>query len=100
LNSNSTYQGLDLCTSLNVNATTGPEITWSHSAEVVPGDGCDGPGGTSSSISGLAFQAANSPFPAPYDGALFATDYSRNCIWAYPLGGNGRPDGAQGQLFA
>ena len=100
LNANATYQGLNLCTSLNVGATSAPEITWSHSAEVVPGDGCDGPGGTSSSISGLAFQAANSPFPAPYDGALFATDYSRNCIWAYPLGSNGRPDGAQGQLFA
>ena len=92
-----TYQGLDLCTSLTASAAAAPEITWSHNAEVVPGDGCGGPGGTSSSISGLAFQAANSPFPAPYDGALFATDYSRNCIWAYPLGSNGRPDKAQGQ---
>ena len=95
-----TYQGLDLCISLTASAAAAPEITWSHNAEVVSGDGCGGPGGTSSSISGLAFQAANSPFPAPYDGALFATDYSRNCIWAYPLGSNGRPDKAQGRLFA
>ena len=87
-----TFVGLDLCTSLTASAAAAPEITWSHTAEVVSGDGCGGPGGTSSSISGLAFQAANSPFPAPYDGALFATDYSRNCIWAYPLGSNGRPD--------
>ena len=95
-----TFQGLDLCTSLTASATAGPEIAWRHSEEVVSGDGCGGPGGTSSSVSGLAFQAASSPFPAPYDGALFATDYSRNCIWAYPLGSNGRPDEAQGRLFA
>ena len=53
-----TFQGLDLCTSLTASATAGPEIAWRHSEEVVSGDGCGGPGGTSSSVSGLAFQAA------------------------------------------
>ena len=90
--------GLGLCQSLGT-AWKKPHFTYRQNQEVVTGDGCGG-GGTSSSISGLAFQAANSPFPAPYDGALFATDYSRNCIWAYPLGSNGRPNKAQGRLFA
>ena len=40
-----TYQGLDLCTSLTASAAAAPEITWSHNAEVVSGDGCGGPGG-------------------------------------------------------
>jgi PKD repeat protein/glucose/arabinose dehydrogenase len=93
--------GLNLCESLAASSTTDPYIKWSHRAEVVNGDGCGGATGfTSSSISGLTFLPSNSPFPAPYDGALFATDYTRPCIWAYPLGSNGRPDPAQGHLFA
>ena len=36
---------------------------------------------------------------APYDGALFATDYSRNCIWAYLLVATAARY-AQGHLFA
>ncbi len=35
----------------------------------------------SSSIAGLAFNPAGSPWPAEFDGALFFTDYSRGCIW-------------------
>ena len=93
--------GLDLCTSLPVSASTGPHAAWSHFAEVVPGDGCGGAAGrTTSSISGLAFQSESSPFPARYDGALFAADYSRRCIWAYPTKSDGRPDTAQAHLFA
>ena len=93
--------GLDLCTSLPVSATTGPHAAWSHFAEVVAGDGCGGAAGrTTSSISGLAYQSASSPFPARYDGALFAADYSRRCIWAYPKKSDGRPDTAQAHLFA
>jgi len=102
-NSNPTFDvaELDLCTSLAAASTTSPQLKWSHRAETVPGDGCGGESGFSSaSIAGLAFLPDDSPFPAPYDGALFANDYSRRCIWAFPLGQNGRPDPAQMHRFA
>jgi glucose/arabinose dehydrogenase/PKD repeat protein len=93
--------GLNLCTSLPQSAATAPATAWYHNGEVVPGDGCGGADGwAGSSISGLTFLPNNSPYPAPFDGALFITDYARPCIWAYPLGSNGRPDLAHGQLFA
>jgi hypothetical protein len=35
---------------------------------------------------------ANSSVPAEYDGALFFSDYSRDCIWAMLAGGDDLPD--------
>ena len=45
----------------------------------------------SSTISGLAFNTANS-FPAGYDDALFFADYNRDCILTMAPGGDGKPD--------
>ena len=80
--------GLNLCKSLSGNAVSAPYFTYNHNAHVVSGEAC--PTG-SSAISGLAFYQGNT-YPAQYHGALFFSDYSRNCIWAMQLGSNGLPD--------
>ena len=74
-----------------------PYYAYNHSASVVAGDGC---GTGSSSISGLAFLPATSPYPAADHGALFMTDYTRRCIWEIPAGSNGQPDVSARRLFA
>ena len=49
--------------------------------------------GPRSSISGIAFRSsAGSAYPASYDGALFFSDFSRNCIWIMRAGVDGLPD--------
>jgi glucose/arabinose dehydrogenase len=71
-------------------ATTAPLFNYPQSAKVVPGETCPSGG---SSISGLAFSpSANGPYPPEYDGALFFSDYSRNCIWAMQKGGTSLPN--------
>jgi glucose/arabinose dehydrogenase len=55
-----------------------PVLAYNHSDRVVSGESCP-PG--SSSISGLAFYSGGN-YPGAYNGALFFSDYSRECIWA------------------
>ena len=62
---------------------------------MVAGETCPTGG---SSISGLAFYTGGSFRPA-YNGALFFSDYSRNCIWVMFAGANGLPDPATRQTF-
>ena len=89
------YDGLDLpiCESLYAAANAvNPYYAYYHAAQVVAGEAC--PIG-SSSISGLAFYPGGGTYPASYEGALFFSDYSRNCIWAMRASGNGLPDPAE-----
>jgi glucose/arabinose dehydrogenase len=87
---------LDLCKSLYTAGTAiGPYYAYSHGAHVVDGESC--PMG-SSAISGLAFYPGGG-FPDAYDGALFFSDYGRNCIWAMLPGANGLPDPSNVQVF-
>jgi glucose/arabinose dehydrogenase len=81
---------LNLCENLYAtpSAVTAPYFTYQHQQDVVPGEPCSN---GSSSISGLAFYAGAS-YPAPYSGALFFGDYSRDCMWVMKKGGNGQPD--------
>ena len=72
-------------------AVTAPVYTYNHADKVVTGETC--PTG-SSSISGLAFYEGGS-YPAAYTGALFFSDYSRDCIWVMFAGAGGLPDPAQ-----
>lgn len=88
------YDGLNvgICETLygQSGAATPPHFTYNHSAKVVVNEAC--PTG-SSSISGLAFvPRAGSTYPASYAGALFFSDYSRNCIWAMRLGTGDLPN--------
>ncbi|MFL5755054.1 MAG: PQQ-dependent sugar dehydrogenase [Chloroflexota bacterium] len=85
--------GLSLCQSLYAaGGVVSPVLAYNHSASVVSGDGC--PTANGSSISGLAFYGG-SAFPTRLHGALFFTDYSRQCMWAMRLGTNGQPDPKQ-----
>jgi glucose/arabinose dehydrogenase len=90
------YDGLNvaICETLygQSGTVTPPHYAYSHSARVVAGEAC--PTG-SSSVSGLAFAPrTGGTYPSAYDGALFFSDYSRNCIWAMRLGVNDLPNPA------
>jgi len=93
------YDGanLSICESLygRPGAVTAPYFTYLHSNKVVTGESC---GTGSSAIAGLAFYNGGS-YPASYDGALFFTDYNRDCIWAMPAGAGGEPDPAARLTF-
>ena len=89
--------GLSICDGLAPTDVTAPYYAYKHSASIVSGDGCNV---GSSSISGLAFLPSTSPYPAAHHGALFTTDYTRQCIWEFPIGSNGQPDIGQRRLFA
>ena len=70
---------------------TKPFLAYQHGVALSPSDTCATAGGAS--ISGLSFQFyAGGPYPPAYDGALFFSDYARNCIWVMPQGANGLPD--------
>ncbi|HEY6570404.1 MAG TPA: PQQ-dependent sugar dehydrogenase, partial [Candidatus Limnocylindrales bacterium] len=94
---------LDICETLygQSNAVQAPFMTYSHSLDIAPPDDCppaQPPAPVSSSITGLAFYTGTA-FPAPYQGALFGADYSRNCIWVMLAGSNGVPDPSTIQGF-
>jgi glucose/arabinose dehydrogenase len=93
------YDGanLNICENLygQAGAVKGPYYTYAHSAKVVSGEPC---GTGDSSVTGLAFYKGG-PYPSGYDGALFFSDYSRNCIWVMKKGTNGLPDPARRSTF-
>ncbi|WP_260727077.1 PQQ-dependent sugar dehydrogenase [Dactylosporangium roseum] len=75
-----------------------PYYAWNHNAKVVAGESC--PSGSSSS-SGVAFYPSDTgPYPTAYRGAMFFSDYSRDCIWAMMPGGNGLPNPSNIITFA
>jgi glucose/arabinose dehydrogenase/PKD repeat protein len=78
-------------------AVRAPLFAWNHGSQVVPGEAC--PTG-SSSAAGIAFEPANGGYPSEYRGALFFSDYSRDCIWAMLPGSDSVPDPAQIRTFA
>ena len=97
----SSYDNLNLniCESLyaeGASSHAAPYYTYSHSSRVVTGETC---GTGSSSIAGLAFTPPQSSFPDEYDGALFFSDYSRDCVWAMMAGSNGLPDPSNRRTF-
>ncbi len=89
---------LDRCSSLyqQVGNVTAPVYAYTHGQTIVTGETC-GTGGNT--ISGLAFYPGGS-YPAAYNGALFFSDYSRDCIWAMLPGPDGAPDPTQRANFA
>ena len=91
--------GLNICQSLYTSGSaTPPYFTYAHTQQVVPGETCPADEfGTS--ITGLAFAEGGTTYPAPYQGALFFGDISRDCIWSMFAGANGLPDPATRATF-
>jgi glucose/arabinose dehydrogenase len=90
--------GLDVCSQLyGASRHTAPAFAYPHDREVVPADGCDISIGAS--ITGVAFATGNA-YPAPYRGALFFSDFSRQCIWMLPPDSTGTPDATRVRPFA
>ena len=88
--------GLNICNTLYASGSAiPPYFTYSHSQKVVAGETC--PTG-SSAISGIAFYRGGT-YPAAYQGALFFSDSSRQCIWSMLAGANGLPDPATRTTF-
>ncbi|WP_344691518.1 PA14 domain-containing protein [Blastococcus jejuensis] len=84
---------LSICENLYAagNADTKPFYTYRHGQPAASGDICTTARG--SSISGMSFQFyGGGSYPSEYDGALFFSDYSRNCVWVAPPGPGGVPD--------
>ncbi len=89
------YDAADLriCEDLYAQATadTKPYFSYRHGQPLNASDNCNVAKG--SSTSGLAFEFySGGPYPAEYDGALFFSDFSRNCIWVMTKGTDGLPD--------
>ncbi|GAB3311224.1 PQQ-dependent sugar dehydrogenase [Geodermatophilus aquaeductus] len=97
------YDGLDLtvCEDLyaqGAGAVTAPYFPYRHGQPLNANDNCRVTAGSSSS--GLSFSFyAGGPYPAEYDGALFFSDYSRNCIWVMTRGTDGLPDRLKARPF-
>jgi glucose/arabinose dehydrogenase/PKD repeat protein len=85
---------LDICENLyGQGGATAPFYSYEHGVAVA---GCPG---TTSSVSGLAFYQGGA-YPSQYAGALFFSDYSRQCIWVMYPGAGGTPNPATLELFA
>jgi glucose/arabinose dehydrogenase len=92
------YDGLNkpLCENLYASGDSAwarPHWTYNHGAGV---DQCPAGG---SAVSGVAFASAGGDYPAGYRGGAFVSDYSRDCIWYLPRGGDGLPDPAGVSTF-
>jgi glucose/arabinose dehydrogenase len=93
--------GLTVCEDLYADpaATTAPWYAYPHGKTLSASDACTAV--SSSAISGLAFEPARArSYPAAYDGALFLSDYARDCVWVMSRGANGLPDPATVRSFA
>lgn len=90
--------GLSICTDLYAQGpVTSPWFGYAHGKPLSGRDDCTtGPG---SSISGVAFRSSAGNYPSSYDGALFFSDFSRNCIWVMRAGADGLPDPATVRSF-
>ncbi|NNF53089.1 MAG: hypothetical protein HKN03_01470, partial [Acidimicrobiales bacterium] len=86
----------DICTTLIDSGDHAPPLfSWTRNDTITAGEPCP-VGGLS--VSGLAMSRGGFGPPA-LDGALFFTDYTRDCIWYLPPGPNG-PDAENPILFA
>jgi glucose/arabinose dehydrogenase len=95
------YDAADLSICENLYAEGGdtkPFFSYRHGQPLNAPDDCAVAAG--SATSGVAFQLdSGSPYPDEYDGALFFSDYARNCIWVMPRGADGSPAAASARPF-
>ncbi|MEN8708111.1 MAG: PQQ-dependent sugar dehydrogenase [Nocardioides marinisabuli] len=86
---------LPLCESLYQERSADAPYFAYPRTETVAGESC--PTG-SSSISGVQIPTGEG-YPDRYDGALFFSDFSRQCIWVMKAGADGLPDPGRVQPF-
>jgi glucose/arabinose dehydrogenase len=89
---NEPFSGLNTCKALYADESApavAPYAVYAHGAHLGPNDTCAYRAG--GVISGIAFTAPNSNYPAAYQGAVFFGDHSRDCIWVMRAGKNGLP---------
>ncbi len=88
--------GLNLCNSLYASgAAQPPQFSYQHNAPVISGDGCTT---SRSEISAIEFYRGGD-YPAGFDGAMFAVDKFRKCVWLVRPNLVGFPDWDKRQLF-
>jgi uncharacterized repeat protein (TIGR01451 family) len=81
---------LNICENLYAAGTaTAPFFAYNHGDHVVANDGCPTGG---SAVAGLAFYTGTGNYPPGYAGALFFSDYTRQCVWVMLPGVGGDPD--------
>ncbi len=73
-----------------------PMFSYGRNQAIAPGESCPNGG---LAVSGLALNRSGFG-PQSLDGALFFSDFTRNCIWYLPAGGNGQPNPNNPTLFA
>jgi glucose/arabinose dehydrogenase len=89
---------LDMCNALYASHTAvSPTFSYRDDGNVIAGDGC--PPANGSAVTGISFYTG-SAYPAAYHGALFFSDWGRQCLWAAPAGTNGVPKFAARTLVA
>ncbi|CAA9269317.1 MAG: Cytochrome c551/c552 [uncultured Blastococcus sp.] len=91
---------LSICENLyaQTGADTKPYFPYRHGQPLNASDNCNVARGSSSS--GLSFSFySGGPYPAEYDGALFFSDYSRNCVWVMTKGTDGLPNRVNAKPF-
>jgi glucose/arabinose dehydrogenase len=89
--------GFSTCQSLYTSGTrTPPFFSYLHTAKTIPNDTCSSASGA---ITSVAFHTGGN-WPAKYDGALFFSDYVRNCIYTVLPGADGKPDATRVERFA
>jgi glucose/arabinose dehydrogenase len=95
-NRNPAFDQQDLCQDLYAGAIppgiapVAPFWAFDHTNPITPNDACASGG---YAITGMAFNTGTH-YPAPYPGALFFADSSRQCIWAMFPDAAGLPDRA------
>ena len=88
---NPDYLPLNMCAGLvnqGPSAVLQPYWQYTHLQQAFSGDSC---ANGSSSTSGIAFYGGGA-YPVRYNGAMFAADYARRCIYVMLPGANGLPD--------
>lgn len=92
-------QNLNLCEGIYngsiTTSITNPYYPYAHGNNPPDSNGCPGGG---ASITGVAFYQGGD-YPAAFDGALFFSDYTWQCIWVMYPGGNGLPNSGNIDTF-
>jgi glucose/arabinose dehydrogenase len=95
--------GKQICTDLynaGANAVQPPVFSYrtrTGAGPITPGENC--PSDQSSAMSGIAFSALGTTWPASYQDALFFSDFLRGCIWMVQKDANGQPDPSRVSVF-